>query len=173
MIECMKFKTDAYTLNMTLCRDWVQRAELSGRTESQALLLGLYEHGTNKDLQGTKSLLALIQTLGSWPVTSGSISGTWQQSSWSFGDALSTAFSLGAAPFFSLGIGEDYMNNSVNILQADQSGLLFPSETVYTGQSEETFHTAYVNYFIDIGTLLGGTNVVIYLIGNLMKNILC
>jgi predicted metalloendopeptidase len=110
---------------------------------------------TNKDLQGTTYLLELIKSIGSWPVTTDAVSGQWDQSDWSFENALSKSHAIGATPFFEVEINTDLMNSSVNVIQADQSGLLFPSNEVYSGESEETFHQAYIKFFKDVTALLG------------------
>ena len=98
----------------------------------------------------------LISALGSWPVNSDPISGTWNATEWDFEKALTTAFSLGFSPLFTIEAAQDARNNSVSMLWIDQGALTYSVKEFYFGELEVESRTKFIARFTAIATTLGG-----------------
>ena len=54
--------------------------------------------------------------MGSWPMTSDDLSGTWSSDQFDLLEMLTYANLHGATPFFGFGVGQDEHNSSLNII---------------------------------------------------------
>jgi len=107
------------------------------------------------DALGADPLLNLIKLLGSWPLSTDTQS-QWTVSQWNLNKAMAAVQSYGIGALFRFEVGMDMMNSSRNIIEIDQSGLTFSSNKVYSGDDADMYHNAFVAYFSDITSLLGG-----------------
>ena len=57
-----------------------------------------------------------IKELGSWTITSGALSGTFDKSSWNIQTAIVKSHLLKHSPFFSMSVGTDEKNSSAYII---------------------------------------------------------
>ncbi|XP_067653743.1 endothelin-converting enzyme homolog isoform X2 [Haliotis asinina] len=107
---------------------------------------------------GIAPALELIKQLGSWTVTSDPVSGTWQESKWSFLDSLLVIHKLNRPAFFHLAVGQDDMHSDQNIISFQQSGLTLGEREEYTGNHSEKYKKAFLGFSTRTGELLGGDN---------------
>uniref|UniRef100_A0A803YKD7 endothelin-converting enzyme 1 n=1 Tax=Meleagris gallopavo TaxID=9103 RepID=A0A803YKD7_MELGA len=101
---------------------------------------------------GSQPLIELIDKIGGWNIT-----GSWNQSS--FMEVLKiVSGTYRAAPFFTVYVGADSKSSNSNIIQVDQSGLFLPSRDYYLNKTaNEKVLTAYLDYMVELGMLLGGS----------------
>uniref|UniRef100_A0A8C5UBX8 endothelin-converting enzyme 1 n=1 Tax=Malurus cyaneus samueli TaxID=2593467 RepID=A0A8C5UBX8_9PASS len=101
---------------------------------------------------GSQPLMELIDKIGGWNIT-----GSWNQTS--FMEVLkSVSGTYRATPFFTVYVGADSKSSNSNIIQVDQSGLFLPSRDYYLNKTaNERVRLAYLDYMVELGTLLGGT----------------
>ncbi|KAM4769787.1 endothelin-converting enzyme 2 isoform 2-T2 [Cyanocitta cristata] len=101
---------------------------------------------------GSQPLMELIDKIGGWNIT-----GSWNQTS--FMEVLkSVSGTYRATPFFTVYVGADSKSSNSNIIQVDQSGLFLPSRDYYLNKTaNEKVLAAYLDYMVELGTLLGGT----------------
>ncbi|XP_031459407.1 endothelin-converting enzyme 2 isoform X2 [Phasianus colchicus] len=101
---------------------------------------------------GSQPLIDLIDKIGGWNIT-----GSWNQSS--FMEVLKTVSgTYRATPFFTVYVGADSKSSNSNIIQVDQSGLFLPSRDYYLNKTaNEKVLTAYLDYMVELGMLLGGS----------------
>lgn len=100
---------------------------------------------------GSQPLIDLINRIGGWNVT-----GSWDKDN--FMEVLKTVSgTYRASPFFSVYVSVDSKNSNSNVIQVDQSGLFLPSRDYYLNKTaNEKVLTAYLEYMVTLGTLLGG-----------------
>ncbi|XP_009328916.1 PREDICTED: endothelin-converting enzyme 2-like, partial [Pygoscelis adeliae] len=100
---------------------------------------------------GSQPLMELIDKIGGWNVT-----GSWNQTS--FMEVLKmVSGTYRATPFFTVYVGADSKSSNSNIIQVDQSGLFLPSRDYYLNKTaNERVLAAYLDYMVELGTLLGG-----------------
>ncbi|XP_051895036.1 endothelin-converting enzyme 1-like isoform X2 [Pristis pectinata] len=98
-----------------------------------------------------KPLLDIINKLGGW-----NISRVWNKDN--FQEVLrSVTINYRANPFFSVYVSTDSKNSNSNVIQVDQSGISLPSRDYYLNKTANSkVLTAYFNYMVDLGMLLGG-----------------
>ncbi|XP_041355707.1 endothelin-converting enzyme 2-like isoform X1 [Gigantopelta aegis] len=111
--------------------------------------------------QGLTPILQYIKKLGSWTVTSDTVSGTWNAASWDFIEALVRIHQQNKMPFFKLKVAPDDKNNSNNILKFEQDGLTLIDHQEYLGNNSEKFHKAFIKFGTKFGMLLGGNESVV------------
>ncbi|XP_061493453.1 endothelin-converting enzyme 2 isoform X1 [Rhineura floridana] len=101
---------------------------------------------------GSQPLVDLIEKIGGWNIT-----GPWNQTN--FMEVLKlVSGTYRASPFFTLFVGADSKSSNSNIIQLDQSGLFLPSRDYYLNKTaNEKVLAAYLDYMVEVGTLLGGT----------------
>ncbi|KAM8805099.1 endothelin-converting enzyme 2 [Eudromia elegans] len=101
---------------------------------------------------GAQPLVELIDKIGGWNIT-----GPWNQSN--FMEVLKmVSGTYRATPFFTVYVGADSKSSNSNIIQVDQSGLFLPSRDYYLNKTaNEKVLAAYLDYMVELGTLLGGT----------------
>uniref|UniRef100_A0A8V0Z9T6 endothelin-converting enzyme 1 n=1 Tax=Gallus gallus TaxID=9031 RepID=A0A8V0Z9T6_CHICK len=101
---------------------------------------------------GSQPLMELIDKIGGWNVT-----GSWNQSS--FMEVLKiVSGTYRATPFFTVYVGADSKSSNSNVIQVDQSGLFLPSRDYYLNKTaNEKVLTAYLDYMVELGMLLGGS----------------
>ncbi|CAH2248424.1 endothelin-converting enzyme 2 [Pelobates cultripes] len=99
-----------------------------------------------------KPLTDLIKKVGGW-----NISGNWRGDN--FMAVLKTVSgTYRATPFFSVFVSADSKSSNSNIIQVDQSGLFLPSRDYYLNKTANgKVLTAYQQYMVDVGLLLGGS----------------
>uniref|UniRef100_A0A8B9BAV9 endothelin-converting enzyme 1 n=1 Tax=Anser brachyrhynchus TaxID=132585 RepID=A0A8B9BAV9_9AVES len=100
---------------------------------------------------GAQPLVELIDKIGGWNVT-----GSWNQSG--FMEVLKVVSgTYRATPFFTVYVGADSKSSNSNVIQVDQSGLFLPSRDYYLNRTaNERVLAAYLDYMVELGTLLGG-----------------
>ncbi|KFQ57098.1 Endothelin-converting enzyme 2, partial [Pelecanus crispus] len=100
---------------------------------------------------GSQPLMELLDKIGGWNVT-----GSWNQTS--FMEVLKmVSGTYRATPFFTVYVGADSKSSNSNVIQVDQSGLFLPSRDYYLNKSaNERVLAAYLDYMVELGTLLGG-----------------
>ncbi|NXR07632.1 ECE2 enzyme, partial [Semnornis frantzii] len=126
---------------------------------------------------GSQPLMELIDKIGGWNVT-----GSWNQTS--FMEVLKmVSGTYRATPFFTVYVGADSKSSNSNVIQVgtlaprgsrnqgghqgdcvaplspqvDQSGLFLPSRDYYLNKTaNERVLAAYLDYMVELGTLLGG-----------------
>ncbi|XP_043919104.1 endothelin-converting enzyme 1 isoform X1 [Protopterus annectens] len=97
-----------------------------------------------------KPLKDLIDLIGGWNITS-----EWSKDN--FQEVLRTAARFQTSPFFSVYVSADSKNSNSNVIQVDQSGLGLPSRDFYLNRTlNEKVLTAYLDYMVELGVLLGG-----------------
>ncbi|KFW00727.1 Endothelin-converting enzyme 2, partial [Eurypyga helias] len=101
---------------------------------------------------GSQPLMELIDKIGGWNIT-----GSWNQTS--FMEVLKmVSGTYRATPFFTVYVGADSKSSNSNVIQVDQSGLFLPSRDYYLNKTaNERVLAAYLDYMVELGTLLGGT----------------
>ncbi|XP_064929780.1 endothelin-converting enzyme 2 isoform X7 [Columba livia] len=102
---------------------------------------------------GSQPLMELIdKQIGGWNVT-----GSWNQTS--FMEVLKmVSGTYRATPFFTVYVGADSKSSNSNVIQVDQSGLFLPSRDYYLNKTaNDRVLAAYLDYMVELGTLLGGT----------------
>uniref|UniRef100_A0A8B9UNV7 endothelin-converting enzyme 1 n=1 Tax=Anas zonorhyncha TaxID=75864 RepID=A0A8B9UNV7_9AVES len=89
--------------------------------------------------------------IGGW-----NVSGSWNQSG--FMEVLKVVSgTYRATPFFTVYVGADSKSSNSNVIQVDQSGLFLPSRDYYLNRTaNERVLAAYLDYMVELGTLLGG-----------------
>ncbi|KAK3105380.1 hypothetical protein FSP39_023788 [Pinctada imbricata] len=106
----------------------------------------------NKTIEKLKAepLNDLLKNFGSWPKSNGTDNLDLQS-------LVEKTQGYGIDIFFSLWVGEDDRNSSVNILQIDQAGLGLPERDFYLNKSitEDKILSAYLEYMKTVGELLG------------------
>ncbi|XP_061688739.1 endothelin-converting enzyme 1 [Syngnathoides biaculeatus] len=101
---------------------------------------------------GAKPLQELITQMGGWALT-----GPWNRDN--FQDVLrAVSANYRTSPFFTVYVSTDSKNSSSNIIQVDQSSLGLPSRDYYLNKTaNEKYLTAYQNFLVELGVLLGGS----------------
>ncbi|XP_072496551.1 endothelin-converting enzyme 2 isoform X2 [Notamacropus eugenii] len=100
---------------------------------------------------GAQPLRDLIDKIGGWNIT-----GSWAQDN--FMEVLKmVSGTYRASPFFTVYVSADAKSSNSNVIQVDQSGLFLPSRDYYLNKTaNEKVLTAYLDYMVELGTLLGG-----------------
>ncbi|KAG7274920.1 hypothetical protein CRUP_036813 [Coryphaenoides rupestris] len=99
---------------------------------------------------GAQPLQDLISEAGGWALT-----GPWDKDN--FQEVLRWANSR-TSSFFIVFVSTDSKNSNSNIIQVDQSSLGLPSRDYYLKKVEnEKYLTAYLDFLVELGVLLGGT----------------
>ncbi|XP_033724972.1 endothelin-converting enzyme homolog isoform X2 [Pecten maximus] len=99
------------------------------------------------DKLDTQPVIDVINKFGSWTISN--TSKPWDQNTWNFMDTLVKIATTGLNdPLLSMGVGNDDRNNSVNIINIQQSGLTLGScELYYTNNSKyQALKDAYIDY---------------------------
>ncbi|XP_046849967.1 neprilysin-3-like isoform X2 [Xenia sp. Carnegie-2017] len=104
--------------------------------------------------QGAKPLKELISSYYSWNVTGNE---SWSEASWDFLTAMvDMQQNLSVSPFFSMSIGADYFNSTVNVIKLDQSGLGMTKENYLLNTADhKKIRKAYQMFMKKTVTLLG------------------
>ncbi|KAI0238129.1 Endothelin-converting enzyme 1 [Lamellibrachia satsuma] len=110
-------------------------------------------NSTATEKRGTRPMLELIKSVGSWSVTNDSVSGAFTSSTWSLEAALAKAGRYGISVLFSMAVVKDQKDNTVQRMGFDQSGLTLH----YTSYTEKN-HQPFIEFFTAVGKLLGGGN---------------
>ncbi|CAH1789738.1 unnamed protein product [Owenia fusiformis] len=117
------------------------------------------------DERGAAPLRKLLKDFGSWTVTSGD-SGTWDESSWRLNDTLVLLHQHNIQSFFEMGVSMDSKNTSNNIIAFEQSGLTLDESNFYDGDSAKKLKKAYIDYFTQVGVLLGAKRADVNMVAN-------
>lgn len=127
-------------------------------TNSTAVLKShqFYKACMNKaviEANGNEPILKLIRQVGASSI----FKSDWDPGSWSFIDTMTSMHRMNMAPLFEWPVGADDMNNSINIIQLEQSGLSLDSEKRYLENTTlaENVRTAWVVMMEKMCILLG------------------
>ncbi|TSK16214.1 Endothelin-converting enzyme 1 [Bagarius yarrelli] len=141
--------------NMAVMKNLLESTNQQGLSKSQKKALQYYKacmNETNIEELGARPLQELINQTGGWALT-----GPWDKNN--FQEVLRTVSAIyRTSPFFTVFVSTDSKNSSSNIIQVDQSGLGLPSREYYLNKTvNEKFLKAYLNFLVELGVLLGGS----------------
>ncbi|XP_031159669.1 endothelin-converting enzyme 2b isoform X1 [Sander lucioperca] len=140
--------------NQALLKHLLENGTFNGSSEAerktQSYYLSCLNTGRIEEL-GAQPLIDLIAKIGGWNMT-----GPWEKEN--FMEVLKVVSGpYRAQPFFSVGVSADPKNSNSNVIQVDQSGLFLPSRDYYLNKTaNEKVLVAYLDYMVELGTLLGG-----------------
>lgn len=111
---------------------------------------------------GGDPLIEMIESLGYWPMISRD--GQWNASTWNAQDVLVRLHQLDITPFFSMTVGPDDKNSSVNRILFQQSGVTLSSKDQYNSSNTPKLREAFIQFGVAMAQLLSpsyqlGSNV--------------
>ncbi|KAL3978613.1 hypothetical protein ACER0C_019675 [Sarotherodon galilaeus] len=141
--------------NMLVMKQLLENTTMKGLSEAEEKAQRYYEACMNEskiEELGAKPLQQLIDQIGGWGLTE-----PWNKDN--FQKVLRTvSANLRTSPFFTVFVNTDSKNSSTNIIQVDQTSLGLPSRDYYLNKTaNEKYLTAYLNFLVELGVLLGGT----------------
>uniref|UniRef100_I3IW85 Endothelin-converting enzyme 1 n=1 Tax=Oreochromis niloticus TaxID=8128 RepID=I3IW85_ORENI len=141
--------------NMLVMKQLLENTTMKGLSEAEEKAQRYYEACMNEskiEELGAKPLQQLIDQIGGWGLTE-----PWDKDN--FQKVLRTvSANLRTSPFFTVFVNTDSKNSSTNIIQVDQTSLGLPSRDYYLNKTaNEKYLTAYLNFLVELGVLLGGT----------------
>ncbi|XP_039611646.1 endothelin-converting enzyme 1 isoform X3 [Polypterus senegalus] len=143
--------------NQAIMKHLLENTTMNGTSEAERKAQRYFQACMNEqkieDL-GALPLIRLINETGGWNVTS-----PWNKDN--FQEVLQrVSANYHTSPFFSIYVSTDSKNSNSNIIQIDQSGLGLPSRNYYLNKTaNEKVLTAYLSFMVELGVLLGGSNV--------------
>ncbi|XP_027901030.1 endothelin-converting enzyme 2b isoform X1 [Xiphophorus couchianus] len=140
--------------NQALLKHLLENGTFNGTSEAERKTQSYYLSCLNTqriEELGSQPLIDLIAKIGGWNMT-----GPWDKDN--FMEVLKMVSGpYRAQPFFSVGVSTDPKNSNSNVIQVDQSGLFLPSRDYYLNKTaNEKVLAAYLDYMVELGTLLGG-----------------
>ncbi|XP_006782965.1 endothelin-converting enzyme 1 [Neolamprologus brichardi] len=141
--------------NMLVMKQLLENTTMKGLSDAEEKAQRYYEACMNEtkiEELGAKPLQQLIDQIGGWGLTE-----PWDKDN--FQKVLRTvSANLRTTPFFTVYVSTDSKNSSTNIIQVDQTSLGLPSRDYYLNKTANAkYLTAYLNFLVDLGVLLGGT----------------
>lgn len=141
--------------NMLVMKQLLENTTMKGLSDAEEKAQRYYEACMNEtkiEELGAKPLQQLIDQIGGWGLTE-----PWAKDN--FQKVLRTvSANLRTSPFFTVFVSTDSKNSSTNIIQVDQTSLGLPSRDYYLNKTaNEKYLTAYLNFLVELGVLLGGT----------------
>lgn len=141
--------------NMLVMKQLLENTTMKGLSDAEEKAQRYYEACMNEtkiEELGAKPLQQLIDQIGGWGLTE-----PWNKDN--FQKVLRTvSANLRTTPFFTVYVSTDSKNSSTNIIQVDQTSLGLPSRDYYLNKTANAkYLTAYLNFLVDLGVLLGGT----------------
>uniref|UniRef100_A0AAX7V5V0 Endothelin-converting enzyme 1 n=1 Tax=Astatotilapia calliptera TaxID=8154 RepID=A0AAX7V5V0_ASTCA len=141
--------------NMLVMKQLLENTTMKGLSDAEEKAQRYYEACMNEtkiEELGAKPLQQLIDQIGGWGLTE-----PWDKDN--FQKVLRTvSVNLRTFPFFTVFVSTDSKNSSTNIIQVDQTSLGLPSRDYYLNKTaNEKYLTAYLNFLVELGVLLGGT----------------
>ncbi|KAI0238130.1 Endothelin-converting enzyme 1 [Lamellibrachia satsuma] len=109
---------------------------------------------TAVDRQSSKPLKMIIKSAGSWFVTDDADSGTFNSNTWNLEKALATVGRYGIPALFSMKVGQDAKDISIQRIKFGQIKLTLSYRSYKTSKG----HRIFMDYFTAIAKLLGGSN---------------
>ncbi|XP_078103369.1 endothelin-converting enzyme 2b isoform X1 [Sander vitreus] len=140
--------------NQALLKHLLENGTFNGSSEAERKTQSYYLSCLNTvriEELGAQPLIDLIAKIGGWNMT-----GPWEKEN--FMEVLKVVSGpYRAQPFFSVGVSADPKNSNSNVIQVDQSGIFLPSRDYYLNKTaNEKVLVAYLDYMVELGTLLGG-----------------
>ncbi|XP_028320046.1 endothelin-converting enzyme 2b isoform X2 [Gouania willdenowi] len=140
--------------NQALLKHLLENGTFNGSSEAEKKTQSYYLSCLNTqriEELGATPLVDLIAKIGGW-----NLSGSWDKEN--FMEVLKVVSGpYRAQPFFSVRVSTDPKNSNSNVIQVDQSGISLPSRDYYLNKtSNEKVLVAYLDYMVELGTLLGG-----------------
>uniref|UniRef100_A0A8C7YAB8 Endothelin-converting enzyme 1 n=1 Tax=Oryzias sinensis TaxID=183150 RepID=A0A8C7YAB8_9TELE len=141
--------------NMLVMKHLLENTTMKGLSKAEEKAQRYYQACMNEskiEELGAKPLQQLISHLGGW-----ALNGPWDKDN--FQEVLrKVSGSLRTSPFFTVFVSTDSKNSNSNVIQVDQSSLGLPSRDYYLNKTaNEKYLTAYLNFLVELGVLLGGT----------------
>ncbi|XP_019712818.1 endothelin-converting enzyme 1 [Hippocampus comes] len=141
--------------NMLVMKQLLENTTMKDLSQAEEKAQRYYQACMNEtkiEELGAKPLQELITQIGGWALT-----GPWDKDN--FQEVLrAVSAKYRTSPFFTVYVSTDSKNSSTNIIQVDQSSLGLPSRDYYLNKTaNEKYLTAYHNFLVDLGVLLGGS----------------
>ncbi|XP_056591248.1 endothelin-converting enzyme 1 isoform X1 [Triplophysa dalaica] len=141
--------------NMAVMKNLLENTSMKSLSKAEQKAQWYYESCMNEtkiEAFGAKPLQDLINQTGGWGLT-----GPWEKDN--FQEVLRTVSAIyRTSPFFTVFVSTDSKHSNSNIIQVDQSGLGLPSREYYLNKTaNEKYLSAYLNFLVDLGILLGGS----------------
>uniref|UniRef100_A0A672T5K8 Endothelin-converting enzyme 1 n=1 Tax=Sinocyclocheilus grahami TaxID=75366 RepID=A0A672T5K8_SINGR len=141
--------------NMAIMRNLLENTSMTSLSKAEQKAQWYYQACMNEmkiEALGAKPLQDLINQTGGW-----GLKGPWEKDN--FQEVLRTvAANFRTSPFFTVFVSTDSKSSNSNIIQVDQSGLGLPSREYYLNKTaNEKYLKAYLNYLVELGMLLGGS----------------
>uniref|UniRef100_A0AAX7UI32 Endothelin-converting enzyme 1 n=1 Tax=Astatotilapia calliptera TaxID=8154 RepID=A0AAX7UI32_ASTCA len=145
--------------NMLVMKQLLENTTMKGLSDAEEKAQRYYEACMNEtkiEELGAKPLQQLIDQIGGWGLTE-----PWDKDN--FQKVLRTvSVNLRTFPFFTVFVSTDSKNSSTNIIQVRRTevkGLTASSRTgfIYYSWTDSFYLTAYLNFLVELGVLLGGT----------------
>uniref|UniRef100_A0A665XCV4 Endothelin-converting enzyme 1 n=1 Tax=Echeneis naucrates TaxID=173247 RepID=A0A665XCV4_ECHNA len=141
--------------NMLVMKHLLENKTMKGLSKAEEKAQRYYQACMNEakiEELGAKPLQELITQIGGWALTE-----NWDKNN--FQEVLRiVSANYRTSPFFTVFVNTDSKNSNSNIIQVDQSSLGLPSRDYYLNKTaNEKYLTAYLNFLIDLGVLLGGS----------------
>uniref|UniRef100_A0A673K1C9 Endothelin-converting enzyme 1 n=1 Tax=Sinocyclocheilus rhinocerous TaxID=307959 RepID=A0A673K1C9_9TELE len=141
--------------NMAIMRNLLENTSMTSLSKAEQKAQWYYQACMNEmkiEALGAKPLQDLINQTGGW-----GLKGPWEKDN--FQEVLRTvSANFRTSPFFTVFVSTDSKSSNSNIIQVDQSGLGLPSREYYLNKTaNEKYLKAYLNYLVELGMLLGGS----------------
>ncbi|XP_077428382.1 endothelin-converting enzyme 1 [Vanacampus margaritifer] len=141
--------------NMLVMKQLLENTTIKGLSQAEEKAQRYYQACMNEakiEELGAKPLQELITQMGGWALT-----GPWDKDN--FQEVLrAVSANYRTSSFFTVFVSADSKNSSNNIIQVDQSSLGLPSRDYYLNKTaNEKYLTAYQNFLVELGVLLGGS----------------
>ncbi|CAH1252171.1 ECE1 [Branchiostoma lanceolatum] len=106
--------------------------------------------------KGGKPLLKVIESIGSWNISTDPEGGRLDPDKWDLTETLVNAHKLGPNPLFGFGISADDKNSKKNIMQFAAAGLSLKHGRMYTNEKTAAkLKKGWLNYVVKLAVLLG------------------
>ncbi|XP_052465569.1 endothelin-converting enzyme 1 isoform X1 [Carassius gibelio] len=141
--------------NMAIMKNLLENTSMKSLSKAEQKAQWYYQACMNEskiEELGAKPLQELLNQTGGW-----GLKGPWDKDN--FQEVLRiVSASFRTSPFFTVFVSTDSKNSNSNIIQVDQSGLGLPSREYYLNKTaNEKYLTAYLNFLVELGILLGGS----------------
>ncbi|XP_078577018.1 endothelin-converting enzyme homolog isoform X1 [Branchiostoma floridae x Branchiostoma japonicum] len=106
--------------------------------------------------KGGRPLLKVIESIGSWNISTDPEGGRLDPDKWDLTEALINAHKLGPNPLFGFGIGADDKDSEKNIMMFVHAGLSLKHGEMYTNKrTAAKLKKGWLNYVVKLAVLLG------------------
>uniref|UniRef100_A0A673JVN8 Endothelin-converting enzyme 1 n=1 Tax=Sinocyclocheilus rhinocerous TaxID=307959 RepID=A0A673JVN8_9TELE len=133
--------------NMAIMRNLLENTSMKSLSKAEQKAQWYYQACMNE-----MKIEICCKYIGGW-----GLKGPWEKDN--FQEVLRTvSANFRTSPFFTVFVSTDSKSSNSNIIQVDQSGLGLPSREYYLNKTaNEKYLKAYLNYLVELGMLLGGS----------------